>query len=81
MKNSPKVSNYFLTFFQFIQLDNSNIIIRVAISDDIYYAIAITTEMEDSARARGTGIAKRSPAYVESKIQEGKAVITVICNW
>ena len=31
--------------------------------------------METSAKARGTGIAKRSPEYVEKKILEGKAVI------
>lgn len=31
--------------------------------------------MEKSALARGTGIAKRSPEYVASKMEEGKAVI------
>src|SRR5258706_12862591 len=33
--------------------------------------------METSAMARGTGIAKRSPEYIEQKINEGKAVIAV----
>lgn len=33
--------------------------------------------MEASARARGTGIAKRSPAYIETKMEEGKAVIAL----
>lgn len=33
--------------------------------------------MESSAKARGTGIAKRSPEYVELKMEEGKAVIAV----
>jgi hypothetical protein len=33
--------------------------------------------MEESAKARGTGIAKRSPAYIEQKMEEGKAVIAV----
>ena len=33
--------------------------------------------MESSAKARGTGIAKRSPEYIERKIIEGKAVIAV----
>lgn len=33
--------------------------------------------MEESAKARGTGIAKRSPEYIERKIDEGKAVIAV----
>lgn len=31
--------------------------------------------MEASAKARGTGIAKRSPEYVADKMREGKAVI------
>lgn len=33
--------------------------------------------MESSAKARGTGIAKRSPEYIIKKIEEGKAVIAV----
>lgn len=33
--------------------------------------------MASSAQARGTGIAKRSPEYIEKKINEGKAVIAV----
>jgi len=31
--------------------------------------------MESSAKARGTGIAKRSPDYIKQKMLEGKAVI------
>jgi hypothetical protein len=58
-------------------VDNQNIIIRVATVDDKKYAKTITDEMESSAKARGTGIAKRSPEYVEEKIAEGKAVIAV----
>lgn len=33
--------------------------------------------MAESAKARGTGIAKRSPEYIQEKIREGKAVIAV----
>jgi hypothetical protein len=33
--------------------------------------------MESSAKARGTGIAKRSPDYIIQKMQEGKAVIAL----
>jgi hypothetical protein len=33
--------------------------------------------MAESAKARGTGIAKRSPEYVKMKMEEGKAVIAV----
>lgn len=51
------------------------IIVRVAHSGDVSYANDITDEMESSAKARGTGIAKRSPEYVAKKIEEGKSVI------
>jgi hypothetical protein len=56
-------------------LENQKLIVRIATSDDIHYAETITTEMEESAKARGTGIAKRSPSYLEQKMKEGKAVI------
>lgn len=58
-------------------MDNQNIIIRVATPEDKKYATTITDEMESSAKARGTGIAKRTPDYVSQKIEEGKAVIAV----
>lgn len=47
----------------------------MATSDDTHYAETITNEMEESAKARGTGIAKRSPEYIIKKMEEGKAVI------
>ena len=58
-------------------MDTSNIIIRTAIPADTAYANIITAEMESSAKARGTGIAKRSPEYITEKILEEKAVIAV----
>jgi len=54
------------------------IIVRIANSNDVHYAETITNEMEASAKARGTGIAKRSPEYVAAKMQEGKAVIALL---
>jgi hypothetical protein len=45
----------------FTIVENQNIIIRVATPGDKAYAELITHEMEASAKARGTGIAKRSP--------------------
>src|SRR6201986_4795798 len=39
------------------------------------FARIICDEMESSAKARGTGIAKRSPEYIQEKMREGKAVI------
>ena len=61
-------------------MDNQEIIIRVATQEDKKYSTIITDEMESSAMARGTGIAKRSPEYIEMKIDEGKAVIAVTKN-
>ena len=58
-------------------MDNQQIIVRVATLDDKKYSTIITDEMEASAKARGTGIAKRSPSYIEEKIDEGKAVVAV----
>ena len=58
-------------------MEQSNIIVRVATPSDKHFAITITDEMAASAQARGTGIAKRSPQYIEEKIDEGKAVIAV----
>lgn len=56
---------------------NQDIIVRVAVSSDKQYANIITAEMEASAKARGTGIARRSPEYIAQKIDEGKAVIAL----
>ena len=56
----------------------TNIIVRVANGNDSHFAQTITDEMESSAKARGTGIAKRSPEYVAKKMEEGKAVIAVL---
>ncbi len=58
-------------------MDNISFQIIVANASHKEYSIQITDEMENSAKARGTGIAKRSPAYVEIKMEEGKAVIAL----
>lgn len=58
-------------------MDKHKIVIRVAIASDKVYSSTITAEMEASAAARGTGIAKRTPEYIEKKIDEKKAVIAV----
>src|ERR1700748_2283759 len=44
------------------------------------FAQIICDEMESSAKARGTGIAKRSPDYIQQKMREGKAVIAFTEN-
>ena len=64
-------------YFNLGKVENQHIIIRVATAADKVYSKTITDEMEASAFARGTGIAKRSPDYIEMKIEEGKAVIAI----
>jgi len=49
--------------------------IQVAGEQHKHLADAICKEMEESAKARGTGIAKRNPEYIRKKMGEGKAVI------
>jgi N-acetylglutamate synthase-like GNAT family acetyltransferase len=64
------------TFNRITKLENK-IIVRTATAADTHYAETITMEMEESAKARGTGIAKRSPEYIKLKMEEDKAVIAV----
>ncbi|GAB3020180.1 GNAT family N-acetyltransferase [uncultured Cyclobacterium sp.] len=56
---------------------NQKFIIKPAGEEHCQYAETITDEMERSAQARGTGIAKRSPEYIKTKMREGKAVIAL----
>ncbi|MGE0636557.1 MAG: GNAT family N-acetyltransferase [Bacteroidia bacterium] len=56
---------------------NSSFIISVANEQHEIFAETICTEIENSAKARGTGIAKRTPEYVREKMREGKAVVAV----
>ncbi|MFD0749542.1 GNAT family N-acetyltransferase [Mucilaginibacter calamicampi] len=51
--------------------------IQVASAQHVDYAQQICDEMAESAKARGTGIAQRSPEYVANKMLEGKAVIAL----
>ena len=50
---------------------------QILIANESHFGFAqiICDEMASSAKARGTGIAKRSPEYIQEKMREGKAVI------
>lgn len=61
-------------------MDNDRVIVRKAVLSDCKYAAMITAEMEASAKARGTGISKRSVSAIMKKIREGKAVIALTVN-
>ncbi|QCX53242.1 GNAT family N-acetyltransferase [Elizabethkingia sp. JS20170427COW] len=50
-------------------------VVRQATPEDGDFAQMIVDEMASSAKVRGTGIAKRTPEYVQTKMKEGKAVI------
>jgi hypothetical protein len=54
--------------------------IHIASQAHFDHAEEICVEMEESAKARGTGIAKRSPDYIREKMLEGKAVIALDGN-
>lgn len=51
----------------------------VEIATEKHYSLAetICDEMAESAKARGTGIARRSPDYLREKMREGKAIIAL----
>lgn len=58
---------------------NDIINIKIIISDIQHsiYAEEICNMMAEAAKLRGTGIAKRSPDYIKSKIADGKAVLAL----
>jgi len=53
--------------------------VKVLIADERHlpYAQAICDLMAEAAKARGTGIAKRKPSYIEQKMKEEKAIIAM----
>jgi hypothetical protein len=58
-------------------MDDERIIVRLAQPADVVFASEIITEIESSAIARGSGIAKRTVVSIIEKIDAGKAVIAV----
>lgn len=56
----------------------NNIVIRVATEADIAHTHAISNWYILSAKERGTGIATRSPEYLEKKIRNGNAIIAFV---
>jgi predicted GNAT family acetyltransferase len=52
--------------------------VLVASEEHIEFVPIILQTIEDAAKVRGTGIAKRTPEYVEQKMREGKAIIALV---
>ncbi len=59
---------------------NKSFSIVIADEQHLGFAETICAEMESSAKARGTGIAKRTPEYLREKMREGKAVVAIAQN-
>ncbi len=51
--------------------------IAEATKEHLPYVDVILQTIEDAAKVRGTGIAKRTPDYLANKINEGKAIIAL----
>lgn len=56
---------------------NNDIIVRVADENFLDYVDTILTTIENAAKIRGTGIARRSPEYIAEKMKEGKAILAL----
>ncbi|MEZ4900285.1 MAG: GNAT family N-acetyltransferase [Spirosomataceae bacterium] len=66
-----------------IEIVANEYIVETAEEKHFHLAETICQEMEESAKQRGTGIAKRSPDYIRAKMAEGKAIIatTLLGEW
>jgi len=60
-----------------VRMESTKFIIRVATEEDTRFTEDIIEEIANSAKIRGTGIARRTPEYVSLKMREGKAVVAV----
>ncbi|MDR2233569.1 MAG: GNAT family N-acetyltransferase, partial [Tannerella sp.] len=62
------------------EVENDEIDVIVADESHEEYVDIILDTIEQSAKVRGTGIAKRSHEYVAQKMKEGKAIIALAGN-
>lgn len=58
-------------------MKENEFVVIPATEEHTNYADQICDEMAESAKARGTGIARRTPDYIVKKMLEGKAVIAL----
>jgi hypothetical protein len=77
MYRGTAIAGIFQLAFIFIKMDTQQEQFQILIANESHtgFGQIICDEMASSAQARGTGIAKRSPEYIQSKMREGKAVI------
>lgn len=60
--------------------DKNEIKVVVANESHLPYVQTILDTIAEAAKIRGTGIARRTPEYVEQKMKEGKAIIALDGN-
>jgi hypothetical protein len=58
-------------------MESHQIEVIVANESHIQYVPILLQTIAEAAKVRGTGIAKRSPEYIEQKMREGKAIIAL----
>ncbi len=59
-------------------MSSDSIEIRIATQEDIQYAQTISDWYVISSKERGTGIATRSPEYIETRMLNGNAIIAFV---
>jgi hypothetical protein len=65
---------------QNVAIIDKQIEIVEATEDHFKFAKTVCTLLEEAAKVRGTGIAKRKTSYIKQKMQDGKAVIAIASN-
>lgn len=64
-----------------VSVKNQNTIkVIIANEEHMFYSGKICEMINQAAKIRGTGIAKRKPEYIRSKIHQGKAIIALVGN-
>jgi hypothetical protein len=59
------------------KMADNQIEILIANEEHVPYVPIVLKTIKEAAKVRGTGIAERSPEYVEQKMREGKAIIAL----
>jgi len=62
---------------QNVSVSDKKFMIVEAGKEHLIYAKTICQLIEEAAKMRGTGIAKRKPSYIKQKMKDGKAVIAL----
>ena len=59
---------------------SSTFVVQIAVAEHLKFAEDLCKLYEDSAKKRGTGIAKRDPEYIKEKILQEKGIIAITAD-